>query len=63
MVREKGWTRTLRGIEGILIEINDDIVQQAENSKRLLEKAGPELKYKNKANYQSIRNSSIHSTK
>jgi FkbM family methyltransferase len=42
----EGGKRTLRGIESILIEINDDFVQQAENSKRLLKNAGLELKYK-----------------
>ena len=42
----KGGTTTLRGIKSILLEINDDFVQQAENSKRLLENAGLELKYK-----------------
>ena len=42
----EGGTNTLRGIKSILLEINDDFVQQAENSKRLLENAGLELKYK-----------------
>jgi len=41
-----GGTITLRGIKSIIIEINDDFVQQAEDAKMFLKQAGLELKYK-----------------
>ena len=36
----RGGSRVLKGIQGILVEINDDFAEQAEVSKKLLEEAG-----------------------
>ena len=36
----QGGSRVLNKIQGILVEINDDFAEQAEVSKKLLERAG-----------------------